>query len=382
MDFTHSKAVNIGTEANPIALKTLLDANVVKSITQYGTDRAEAISAAIASLISNKYGMVAVPSDSDLKNAFFIVARTNQLGEPVINIITSLYKYPTTEARPITIENSSDWEVGDVIYNTSFENNDCIGWICTATGTPGNWTPFGHLHPNQTDFELYASLPTPNANHSGHAILVGSVSTGYTLYYCIPYMNDEAVDYKWINAASGSSSSDNPITVATTVISGNNWRVTNLDGNSLPTTGNEFANNNTYNNKLILITAPSNSVDNQQVYFGATAYSISYLNGKTVNADNVVAGSKFLVIYNYKTQKIYLAGTGSSSISTENYNSKTTTFNDDGSITETSTLDGVETVKKTTFEGPKITEVTTSGSTTSTKITTFNDDGSISEVIS
>ena len=63
----------------------------------------------------------------------------------------------------------------------------------------------------------------------------------------------------------------------------------------------------------------------------------------------------------------------------QGFEAKTTTFNDDGSITETN-ADG-DTLTTTFNEDGSITEVF-KGKKTITKTTTFNEDGSISEVIS
>ncbi len=63
------------------------------------------------------------------------------------------------------------------------------------------------------------------------------------------------------------------------------------------------------------------------------------------------------------------------------FESKTTVFNPDGSITETDTKTNA--VKKTVFNSNgSITETLTDGAGTLTKTTTFNQDGSISEVVS
>lgn len=35
------------------------------------------------------------------------------------------------------------YTIGDIIYNTEPKPNGYVGWICTATGNPGTWYPFG-----------------------------------------------------------------------------------------------------------------------------------------------------------------------------------------------------------------------------------------------
>lgn len=63
----------------------------------------------------------------------------------------------------------------------------------------------------------------------------------------------------------------------------------------------------------------------------------------------------------------------------QGFEAKTTTFNDDGSITETN---GLGHTKTTTFNGDGSITETFVGEKTITKTTKFNTDGSITEVIS
>jgi hypothetical protein len=37
------------------------------------------------------------------------------------------------------------WNVGDVVYNTSPAVGYPVGWVCTTSGTPGTWNPFGAI---------------------------------------------------------------------------------------------------------------------------------------------------------------------------------------------------------------------------------------------
>lgn len=37
------------------------------------------------------------------------------------------------------------WEKGDIIYNENVVAGGSIGWVCTATGTPGTWKTFGNV---------------------------------------------------------------------------------------------------------------------------------------------------------------------------------------------------------------------------------------------
>lgn len=63
----------------------------------------------------------------------------------------------------------------------------------------------------------------------------------------------------------------------------------------------------------------------------------------------------------------------------QGFDAKTTTFNDDGSITETN---GLGHTKTTTFNDDGSITETFVGEKTITKTTTFNEDGSITEEVS
>lgn len=35
------------------------------------------------------------------------------------------------------------WNRGDIVYNTAPTSGGYVGWVCTASGTPGTWKTFG-----------------------------------------------------------------------------------------------------------------------------------------------------------------------------------------------------------------------------------------------
>ena len=37
------------------------------------------------------------------------------------------------------------WNKGDTVWNENPKNTAPIGWVCTASGTPGNWSPWGFI---------------------------------------------------------------------------------------------------------------------------------------------------------------------------------------------------------------------------------------------
>jgi len=45
---------------------------------------------------------------------------------------------------------SGHWNKGDTVWNENPKNTAPVGWICTASGTPGNWSPWGFIGNNTT----------------------------------------------------------------------------------------------------------------------------------------------------------------------------------------------------------------------------------------
>ncbi|RKN66027.1 right-handed parallel beta-helix repeat-containing protein [Paenibacillus ginsengarvi] len=42
-----------------------------------------------------------------------------------------------------SVPTSGSWIQGSVVYKTAASSAECMGWICVASGSPGNWEPFG-----------------------------------------------------------------------------------------------------------------------------------------------------------------------------------------------------------------------------------------------
>lgn len=100
------------------------------------------ISEAIAFLKGVGGGSVIIPP-SDTYGTLKIVVRKNKIGNFITKFEYNFYRYPiNAESRPYT---GGSWEVGDIVYNSDFENSDdkCMGWVCTESGIPGKWSRYG-----------------------------------------------------------------------------------------------------------------------------------------------------------------------------------------------------------------------------------------------
>jgi len=43
------------------------------------------------------------------------------------------------------IPDSGTYSRGDIVWNTEPEVGRCVGWVCTRSGSPGSWMPFGEI---------------------------------------------------------------------------------------------------------------------------------------------------------------------------------------------------------------------------------------------
>lgn len=40
---------------------------------------------------------------------------------------------------------SGSFSVGDIVWNSAPKAGGCVGWVCTKSGNPGSWNPFGEI---------------------------------------------------------------------------------------------------------------------------------------------------------------------------------------------------------------------------------------------
>jgi len=50
-------------------------------------------------------------------------------------------KFANAETAPI----NGQWTKGDIIWNTNPQETSYVGWVCTMSGSPGTWKPFGYI---------------------------------------------------------------------------------------------------------------------------------------------------------------------------------------------------------------------------------------------
>jgi hypothetical protein len=50
-------------------------------------------------------------------------------------------KFVTGDGQPTY----GNWQLGDIVWNSTPQSSSFIGWVCIASGTPGVWRPFGQI---------------------------------------------------------------------------------------------------------------------------------------------------------------------------------------------------------------------------------------------
>jgi hypothetical protein len=82
--------------------------------------------------VINAYGKLAVNITNPLPEASFSVDGL---------VIINGKKFINSNQEPL----SGTWSKGDIVWNTNPQETSYIGWVCTMTGTPGTWKPFGYI---------------------------------------------------------------------------------------------------------------------------------------------------------------------------------------------------------------------------------------------
>ena len=147
MNVIPSKMIDVSIDKNSpsLSLEDFIRMNAFSEsipITMFGASISSAlIDEAVSYLREIGGGSVSVPK-TDTANPLKIHVKRNKAGEFVTKFEYHSYRYPIgSESRPYT---GKDWEVGDIIYNADISDSDekCFGWLCTKSGTPGEWIGF------------------------------------------------------------------------------------------------------------------------------------------------------------------------------------------------------------------------------------------------
>ena len=218
---------DINDEEHYVELEQLLNGVSNKPLAFYGT-----LSNAINTLMEQGYGSVEIKPTSENMPLVYIKAGKNIEGNNTVNIVTFGAKCPPTKNRPYPIDGIYSWQTGDIVYNTDFLANRCIGWVCSVNG----WEMFGDLDisKDKTTFQVIdpgEELPAASAYNLGKFVLYADKPNQmYKLWYCTQdfLQNNKGnyfLQYKWVNLNDNNS----PIKSANIIYNYEGWQVTRIE---------------------------------------------------------------------------------------------------------------------------------------------------------
>ena len=203
---------NVETEEEQyIELEEFLNGIVSKPLSYYGT-----VSNAVNKLVEQGYGKIEIPPKGQTPLCY-ITSRMTSEEEIKVNLVTFGYRAPMRNVRYYTLQGENNWQIGDIIYNSDYIRNRCLGWICTKEGQwDSTWERFGDLDisKDKTLFEIIEypnELPSASLENLGKFVLYSSRENGqYYMWYCTRYFRkresgEYQLFYKWMNVSENES---------------------------------------------------------------------------------------------------------------------------------------------------------------------------------
>ena len=164
-----SRVVEISRQGVDTTLEDYLSLHVypVETFMAGSTDLKTAVATGIVYLKNVGTGAVIV---SKTEKREFLSARvvTNPDNTVSVNYIVKNYRFPLNEEKVPILDVS--WGVGDIILNTDFTQNQCMGWVCKEAGVPGVWNQFGNIGPYYNYIEELDYLPEPSELQVGRQV--------------------------------------------------------------------------------------------------------------------------------------------------------------------------------------------------------------------
>lgn len=357
MNNIKSNVVNLGTTQDPYLLSAYISSEFTKPLSMFGDTEAVAMSNAVDYLKEHRNGTIEVPPKSTTSNAVYLKAKLNKSNQVMITVITHNYRFPiNSESRPISVDNSTDWQVGDIIFNNDItSSNRCIGWICLVSGTPGTWSPFGYVKSWFTEIEKVSKLPDPSILQEGRQVICRS-SEGMTyLYYCAHTKNDTEGNavYEWVKQNIFESDIEDKITelfdprwtqlmkdldnnlserigpaidlyfknnpvptvVATVSVSSNKWVISKLGSIIIESTDTLTKLKTKLPSKyVVLMDAPANSVASQSIVLGKVEIPLTHSDGTNALLNEITSGEVVTVNLNISNRKATIPTGNSESV--------------------------------------------------------------------
>ena len=164
-----SRVVEISRQGVDTTLEDYLSLHTypVETFMTGSTDLKTAVATGIIYLKSVGTGAVIV-SKSEEREFLSARVKTNPDNTVSVNYIAKNYRFPINEEKVPILDVS--WGVGDIILNTDYTQNQCMGWVCKESGVPGVWNQFGNIGPYYNYIEELDYLPEPSVLQLGRQV--------------------------------------------------------------------------------------------------------------------------------------------------------------------------------------------------------------------
>ena len=305
-----------GEEGRYIDLEEFLNGMVTKPLSYYGS-----VSNAVNKLIEQGYGKIEIPAKGQTPLCYISIKVTSE-DEIRLNLVTFGYRAPMRNARYYSILGETNWQIGDIIYNTDYIKTRCLGWICTKEGQwDSTWERFGDLDisKDKTLFEIIEfpnELPSASLENLGKFVLYSSGEYNqYHMWYCTRYFKkndsgDYQLFYKWVNT----SENESLIKEAEIIYQYDGWQVTKIEELEI------VDENESYIREYPSIFAVYGKVpvlseddrygldvsDIQTIKIGVHRYRLKYYNNEYVHNGDIPEGIPILIYLNTELKLGYL----------------------------------------------------------------------------
>ena len=282
----------------PELFEKVVKNQISKPLTYYST-----IEEAVRVLRTQRYGTIEILPNEFTEHVSYITARVNADKAVQLNVITYGFKVPESGGRPFSIEGSSAWRAGDVIYNSDLIESKVLGWLCTDDGFPGSWEPFGLVNesagssssnpsvPSSVNYELKVpeilgeeNLPIASKSKLGKLILYAKdFGSDYSVYICQKVFDEnKEILYQWVPLG---SSLNSVVQYGSIVQDDSFWKLTKINLKDID-------NLEEYLGKFIIGIVPTESRNNQKLILNDKTYSLYYgdstLNSGELNESDIL----------------------------------------------------------------------------------------------
>lgn len=306
-----------GEEGKYIDLEEFLNGIISKPLSYYNNSVATAVNA----LIEQGYGKVEIPGRGQTPLCYISIRLTSE-NEIKLNLITFGFRAPMRNSRYYSILGETNWQVGDIIYNTDYIKSRCLGWICTKEGQwDSTWERFGDLDisKDKTLFQIIEfpnELPSASLENLGKFVLYSNGEHNqYHMWYCTRYFrrNESGryqLFYKWVNTNENESLIKN----AELIYQYDGWQVTKIEELEILDENESYIDEYpsifaVYGRVPILSSDERMTLDTtdvQTIKIGRHRYKLRYYNNNLVYNGEIPEGIPVLIYINTESKTGYL----------------------------------------------------------------------------